>query len=136
MPSVAVDTGLLVAFLSKDDDDFLLAQKFFQKNSGILITNLPVLTEAAYLLSRRPGAAADLLRWVAKTFDIDKETAIDLPRIVEIMTKYADLPADFADASLLAMCERRGLSEIATFDKDFDVYQMASGTRMQNVIRS
>lgn len=136
MPSVAVDTGLLVAFLSKDDDDFLLAQKFFQKNSGILITNLPVLTEAAYLLSRRPGAAADLLRWVAKTFDIDKETAIDLPRIVEIMTKYADLPADFADASLLAMCERRGLSEIATFDKDFDVYQMASGTRLQNVIRS
>ena len=136
MPSVAVDTGLLVAILSKDDDDFLLAQKFFQKNSGILITNLPVLTEAAYLLSRRPGAAADLLRWVAKTFDIDKETAIDLPRIVEIMTKYADLPADFADASLLAMCERRGLSEIATFDKDFDVYQMASGTRLQNVIRS
>ena len=52
---------------------------------------------------------------------IDGETAPDLPRIIEIMKKYADLPADFADASLVALCERRGIDTVATLDRHFDV---------------
>ena len=64
---------------------------------------------------------------------IDRETAPDLPRIIEIMKKYSDLPADFADASLLAMCERRGIREVATLDKDFDVYRTADRKRLRNV---
>jgi predicted nucleic acid-binding protein len=45
-----------------------------------------------------------------------------------------DLPADFADASLVALCERRGIEHIATFDKDFLVYRMADNKSLTNVI--
>lgn len=130
-----VDTGPLVAFLSKRDDGHELAFNYFKATAATLVTNVAVLTEAAYLLSRSPGAASDLLRWVSKTFLIDTETAADLPRILDIMAKYVDLPADFADASLLAVCERRGIGEIATFDKDFEVYETTSGSKLQNAFR-
>ena len=135
MPSVAVDTGLLVAYLSKQDNDHELALNFFKKSSAVFVTNVAVLTEAAYLLSRNPEAATDLLKWVHEAFIVDRDTAGDLPRIVSIMEKYATLPADFADASLIAMCERLNIGQIATFDKDFDVYQLAGGTRLQNMLQ-
>ena len=50
------------------------------------------------------------------------------------MEKYEDLPADFADASLLALCERRGIETIASFDKDFDVYRTKGRKRLRNVL--
>ena len=55
------------------------------------------------------------------------------PRIIEIMGKYADLPADFADASLLALCERAGIDRIATLDRDFAVYRLRNRKRLVNV---
>jgi predicted nucleic acid-binding protein len=40
------------------------------------------------------------------------------------MTKYSDLPMDFADASLVAVAERMGLSRVFTLDRsDFSVYR-------------
>ena len=133
MPSVAVDAGPLVAVLAHDDRHYAEALNFFKANQAKLVTNVAVLTEAAYLLSFRQSAARDMLHWVSQAFEVDTETAADLTRIVEIMTKYADLPADFADASLLAMCERRSITEIATLDKDFNVYQLSSGDKLRNV---
>ena len=133
MPSVAVDTGILVAVMARDDGHYAEALNFFKSNQAQLVTNVAVLTEAAYLLSFRHDAARDMLHWVSQAFEIDTGTAADLPRIVEIMNKYSDLPADFADASLMAMCERRGINEIATLDKDFNVYQLSSGDKLRNV---
>ncbi|MEQ1717039.1 MAG: PIN domain-containing protein [Hyphomicrobium sp.] len=75
------------------------------------------------------------MNFVSLALVIDHETSGDLPRIVEIMSKYADLPADFADASLISMCERRNIAHIATFDKDFDVYVLGNGRTLQNVFR-
>lgn len=74
------------------------------------------------------------LQFAYRALAIDAETPGDLPRIIEIMDKYADLPADFADAALLAQCERTGIDRIATLDRDFDVYRMASGRPLVNVI--
>lgn len=135
MPSVAVDTGPLVAYLSKQDNDHELALNFFRKSSAVFVMNVAVLTEAAYLLSRKPAATTDLLKWVHEAFIVDRDTADDLLRIVGIMEKYTDLPADFADASLIAMCERLNIGQVATLNKDFDVYQLASGTRLQNMLQ-
>jgi predicted nucleic acid-binding protein len=76
------------------------------------------------------------LTWAAGALEIDQQTVGDLPRIIEIMTKYADLPADFADASLVALCERRGIASVATLDKHFDVYRTRDRKRLRNVFRS
>jgi uncharacterized protein len=57
----------------------------------------------------------------------------DLPRLAAIMKKYGDLPADLADASLVALCERRGVTTVASIDSDFDVYRLPKGRRFENV---
>jgi predicted nucleic acid-binding protein len=47
----------------------------------------------------------------------------DYQRIQELNSNYQDLPADFADLSLVAISERLNIPAIATLDKDFDVYR-------------
>lgn len=45
----------------------------------------------------------------------------DYARIAELNNRYADLPGDFADLTLVALSERLNLAEILTLDSDFDV---------------
>ena len=47
----------------------------------------------------------------------------DFTRIAELNARYADLPGDFADLSLIAISERLDISAIATLDSDFDIYR-------------
>ena len=133
MPSIAVDAGPLVALFSRRDRHHAAALEFFRSTQGNFVTNIAVLTETAHLLSFSAEATRDALGWVAAAFDIDQHTATDLPRIVEIMAKYDDLPADFADASMVAMCERLGIKAIATLDNDFEVYRLTNGDKLRNV---
>ena len=93
-----------------------------------------MITEVTHLLDFSPLAMADFLAWV-QICDIDMATNEDLPRIIKIMAKYADLPADFADASLVALCERRGIQQIATLDSDFDVYRIDGRNEFVNVFK-
>lgn len=133
MPSIAVDAGPLIALFKGGDNHHTDAVAFLRGNSDRLVTNLIVVTEVCSLLSRQ--FVASFLEWGMGSLDIDQATAGDMPRIIEIMHKYADLPADFADASLIALCERRGLTSIATLDRDFDVYRTADRKRLRNVFR-
>ena len=133
MPNVAVDSGVLYALFDQSDAAHARAAKFLAAPSQTLIANLPVLTEVAYLLNYSGDAQAAFLTWAKEALSIDQQTVADLERIVAIMIMYADLPADFADASLLALCERSGVSEIATLDSDFDVYRLSNGRSLINV---
>ena len=98
-----------------------------------MITNLPVIGEVLFLLGFSVDAQTDFLAWTRDALDVDGETASDFPRIIEIMKKYADLPADFADASLVALCERRGIDAVATLDKHFSVYRTSARKQLKNV---
>src|ERR1700687_5249855 len=109
-PSIVVDAGPLIALFDRDDRHHRRAVDFLRKSRLRLITNLPVLTEATFLLRFSVEAQRDLLWWSHKTLEIDQDTTADLPRIIALLEKYSDLPADFADASLVALAERLGLS--------------------------
>src|SRR6266852_5177400 len=55
----------------------------------------------------------------------------DVPRIRELMKKYANRPMDLADAALLRVAEREGIGKIFTVDRrDFSVYRLHGRTRM------
>lgn len=135
MPSVAVDSGVLYALFDASDRQHLRAARLLEKPNATFVTNLPVMTEVVYLLRYSSGAQLAFLHFASEGLELDEHTTACLPRIMEIMAKYADLPADFADASLVAMCERRGIGEIATLDTDFDVYRLATGDKLRNVFR-
>jgi predicted nucleic acid-binding protein len=134
VPSIAVDAGPLVALFKGADTYHGQALAFMADVSQPMVTNMVVVGEVVALLAR--GFQVPFLKWVSEALEVDDQTAGDLPRIVAIMEKYADLPADFADASLVAMCERRGIASIATLDRDFDVYRMADRRRLRNVFFS
>lgn len=133
MPSVAVDTGPLVALFDKDEREHATAKEFVDRTAASLITNVAVITEALFLLGFSTQVQTDFLEWAIAGLEVDRETASDLPRIVAIMKKYDDLPADFADASLVAMCERRRIAEVATLDSHFDIYRTADRKHLRNV---
>ncbi len=47
----------------------------------------------------------------------------DYARIAELNQRYADLPGDFADLTLVTLSERLDIAEILSLDSDFDVYR-------------
>lgn len=98
-----------------------------------LVTTTPVIAETMALLSFSLQTQLEFLEWCAIDLTIDAELQGDLDRIAAIMRKYADLPADFADASLVALAERRGILTVATIDRDFSIYRTKDKKRFRNV---
>ena len=88
-----------------------------------------MLTEATHLLNRvRGGAVACLdffVRGGAVLVPTSRETLV---RCRELMEKYADLPMDYADATLVALGEELGTNLVMTTDRrDFSVYRLDQG---------
>ncbi len=79
-----------------------------------------VITEAAYLLETRLGVEAEV-RFLADFAEgnliAEPVHANDWLRIAELVAKYRNLPIGTADASVVAVAERRGITEVATLDR-------------------
>ncbi|MEQ1865424.1 MAG: PIN domain-containing protein [Micropepsaceae bacterium] len=133
MPSVLVDAGPLIALFNRGDRHHTRALRFVQGIDCAMVTNLPILAEVMANLDFSVDAQLAALSWVGQSIRIDEDTADDLPRIKEIMAKYRDLPADFGDASLVALAERTGVHDVATIDKDFLVYRANGKKKFTNV---
>jgi predicted nucleic acid-binding protein len=59
-----------------------------------------------------------------------------LPRVRELMAKYADLPMDLADASLVVLAEELGTGRIFTTDRrDFGAYRWKNRKPFHNLLR-
>jgi predicted nucleic acid-binding protein len=132
VPSILVDAGPLIALFDRDDRHHHRAVEFVAACRSRLVTNIPVLTEATFLLRFSVGAQRDLLLWAHRSLDIDQATSADLPRIAALLDKYRDMPADFADASLIALAERLNLSRVASVDSDFAVYRTLGKRALAN----
>ena len=129
-----IDSGPLIALFDKDDKYHKNALEFIKKLKGELISNYAVITEVSHLLDYSVRVQVDFLRWVfdggISIADIFTE---DLLRIIELTEKYSDLPMDFADASLVVLCERMKIRDIASIDKDFGIYRTREKKAFKNV---
>lgn len=128
MAAVLVDAGLLVGCLDPHDPAHLDAVASIKAALGTAWTTWPVLTEAAYLLGRDypPGREELLAMVVDGAISLARLDFEDVPRLRELMAKYADLPMDLADATLVRVAERDGIDTVLTFDRrDFKVYRAA-----------
>ena len=87
-----------------------------------------------YLLDFSIDVQTDFLRWVkAGAIDLVAIDDDDLERTIELVEKYRDLPADFADASLVAQAERLRIDEIASIDRDFAIYRLKGRKTFRNI---
>ncbi|CAN5209646.1 PIN domain-containing protein [soil metagenome] len=102
---------------------------------GRLISTWPVLTEVCYMLDFNPETQMDFLDWVIHGgIDVHNLEPWQLNSIRETLKIYSDLPADFADASLLETAESKNLTSILTLDKDFSVYKLKNGHFLKNLL--
>ena len=97
-----------------------------------------MLTEATHLLTRWIGAdaAQALLRDVAAGgIAVWQWAAPQTERLASLMERYASLPMDLADASLVLLAEHLGHGRILTTDeRDFGAYRFKSREPFQNLL--
>lgn len=120
-----VDAGPLIALLDRGDAAHERCVATLKTLRQTPVTVWPAFTEAMYLL--RGSWTAQNALWSrvetgALTLAALDET--DAPRIRELMEKYRDLPMDLADAALVRVAERDGITDIFTLDRrHFTLYR-------------
>ena len=125
MRGVLVDAGPLVALIDAGDAHHRVCVETLKSLRDPLITVWPAFTEAMYLLGGSwPAQRALWSRIEADALTLAPLDAADAPRLRELMEKYHDLPLDFADAALVRVAERDGLTRIFTIDRrHFSIYR-------------
>ena len=131
---ILIDSGPLIALFDNDDNHHRAVKGFLLKHSYRFITTLAVFTEVSHMLNFNVKTQLDFYRWTMdKGVIISDINQNDIPRILELTEKYADLPIDFADATLLVTAEKTGIKDIISLDKDFYIYRFSGHNRLNNV---
>ncbi|WP_109510398.1 type II toxin-antitoxin system VapC family toxin [Nocardioides speluncae] len=120
---IVCDTGPLVALSSKRDEHYFTANDLFRDlhmAGETLLLPSTVLAETCYWLNEHGGPeveAAFLDAVAEETFKLVDLTTEDVERMAELVRKFSSFPLGGTDASVVALAERLGASEIATFDR-------------------
>lgn len=119
---IVVDSGPLIAAAIAGDRDHRRCVDMFAAlhlSSEKLLVPQTVLAECAYVIQRQGGTAQELL-FLQSIADGDltlvELVAQDMARVVELVDTYDDFPLGTTDASVIAIAERLGVTEIATLD--------------------
>jgi hypothetical protein len=123
---VLVDTGPLVALFDPSDRARAACRAALDRLARAeLVTTLAVLTEAMFLLGFSPEPRQALCAFLASgAVRVEAVGTDEIARAGELMTKYAGVPMDFADATLVLLAERFETVSIFSLDEDFDVYRV------------
>jgi uncharacterized protein len=135
---IAVDTGYLYSLLDPRDACHAAAAAQLATADEGWITTWPVLTEATHLLGKRLGLAFalavldDVASGGLAVWPLPEDAN---PRMAALMRKYAKLPMDLADASLVLLAEHLGHGRILSTDRrDFGVYRWKSRKPFHNLM--
>ena len=122
-----VDTGPLVAILNRHDQHHERCIRVLPSLDLPFVTTAPIMTEALYFLGKHSGRTLQNALWQLRKqgkLEVAPFDDAELDRASDLMQKYADVPMDFADASLVALAEARGERQIFTLDRHFRSYRL------------
>ena len=117
---ILVDTGPLVALANAADQHHERCVAWLDAAADTRLLVPPtVIAEVCHLLQTRAGVHVEADFLEAFTGDLELAPLIpeDLPRMAELVRQYRYLPLGGVDASVVAIAERLGLTDIATIDK-------------------
>lgn len=119
-----LDTGVLVALLSKADNFHQWAKSTVTTITQPLLTCEAVITEACFLLQRDSRSQQAVFSLVEKgALQIAFSLSDEIQAIQALITRYEDVPMSLADACLVRMAEIYPESTILTLDSDFRIYR-------------
>jgi uncharacterized protein len=135
-PRGLADTGAILALVDRNDRWHQRCASSFSSLPLPLATSAAVITELFHLLGPRFDQAAV---WQFLQSDVVTVLSIgdaDLPDLETLMLRYRDRPMDFADATLVHLAKREGLSTVFTIDHDdFETYRI-EGKRAFHIVPS
>jgi predicted nucleic acid-binding protein len=121
---VVVDTGPLVALLSRTDRHHRWVREVLDTLEPPIFTCEAVISETCFLLSRvRTGQDAVFELLSNDILKIDFRISSEVTALRALMSKFANVPMSLADACLVRMSELELNSRILTLDGDFRVYR-------------
>ena len=135
MMKAIIDTGPWVALIDRSEAKHTDCVQWLKNFSGKLYSTEAVLTEVLYILNfsiTAQSAAIDfVLKSVVEMVPADRQSLL---KTKNLLKKYADLPMDYADATLVCLAMDTGIQNIATFDiKDFSIYRLP-GKKKFNIV--
>ena len=122
-----LDTGPWVALIDRSESKHTECVQWLKNFSGRLYSTEAVLTEVLYILNFSITAQCAALDFVLESVvEIVPVSTTSLKKTKNLMKKYADLPMDFADATIVCLATDTGMQNIVTFDKkDFSIYKLS-----------
>jgi hypothetical protein len=121
-----IDTGPWVALIDRSESRHAECVQWLKDFSGRLYSTEAVLTEVLYLLNFSITAQCAALDFVLESVvEIVPASTKSLKKTKNLMKKYADLPMDYADATIVCLAAETGMQNVVTFDrKDFSIYKL------------
>jgi len=121
-----IDTGPWVALIDRSETRHAESVQWLKNFSGWLYSTEAVLTEVLYLLNFSISAQCAALDFVLESVvEIVPANTKSLQKTKNLMKKYADLPMDYADATIVCLATETRIQNVITFDrKDFAIYKL------------
>ena len=127
-----VDTGALIALIDRNETWHAAVKSAMAAIRLPLIATHAVLTETFYFAPKIRGTEPIWSMVLDKTIVVAPIEETELPALHTLMTRYADRPMDFADATLVHVAEREKISTILTIDHDdFETYRIGRNKRFR-----
>lgn len=115
-----IDTGVLYALVDERDPAHSASRDAIRREREAIVAPQVLLCEVCYLLRSRFGGQAEAA-FVASLrgseWGLEPITSADLPRIAELVQRYAEAGVGFVDAAIVTMAERLGVRRIYTLDR-------------------
>jgi predicted nucleic acid-binding protein len=119
-----LDTGPLVSFLASGLKHHLWSVEQWKQFTPPLLTCEPVLTEAAFLLTREGREAESIFALLERgAIRIGLSIQAEQADIGALMHRYRNRPMSLADACLVRLAELHTQAEVLTLGSDFRIYR-------------
>lgn len=135
---VIADTGFFYGLADRNDSWHARCVAAYRALDEGLTTTWPVVTETTYLIGKylgEPYRQRFLEQAFAETFAVFDVGVRHGVRVMELTRRYADLPMDFADASLVLLADHLGHGRILSTDlRDFGAYRWKNHAPFENLL--
>ena len=129
------DMGILVAALNKREKYHAWTLEQMRSLTVPMLTCEAVITEACHLMRTEPNGKEGVLNLIERgILRINFSLETEVGAIKDLITKYENVPMDFADGCLVRMSELNENATVFTLDGDFWIYRKDGGKQIPLII--